>query len=179
VHVVWSAQFHDVAGQAIGAGDTTKVPDLLIQPLAMAAMVEVLLDVASGGRNGDLVGVTGRRTQLAAISAAFARHEGADAQVITAPVGDAIRDGISPAWPRRGPRRPDLRRVACGPQPRLNAGTSNASSPAVRQPRPQQSARTSVLGRRVVGRKESRMRRRTRTGSHGANVAWATGKSGR
>lgn len=94
MHVVWSAQFHDVAGQAIGAGDTTKVPDLLIQPLAMAAMVEVLLDVASGGRNGDLVGVTGRRTQLAAISAAFARHEGADAQVITAPVGDAIRDGI-------------------------------------------------------------------------------------
>lgn len=96
--VVRSAQFHDIAGQAIGwgrAGDTTTVPDLLIQPLAVAAMVEVLLEVASGARDGDLVEVAGPRTeQLAAMSTAFARHEGDGVQVVTGPVGDAIRDGI-------------------------------------------------------------------------------------
>jgi hypothetical protein len=36
-------------------GDTTTVPDLLIQPLAVATMVEVLLDVASGARDGILL----------------------------------------------------------------------------------------------------------------------------
>lgn len=97
-HVVRSAQFHDIAGQAIGwgrAGARTTVPDLLIQPLAVAAMVEVLLDVASGAREGDLVEVAGPRTeQLAAMSTAFARHEGDDVRVVVGPVGDAIRDGI-------------------------------------------------------------------------------------
>jgi dTDP-4-dehydrorhamnose reductase len=97
-HIVRSAQFHDIAGQAIGwgrAGDTTTVPDLLIQPLAVAALVEVLLDVASGARDGDLVEVAGPRTeQLVAMSTAFARHAGDDVQVVAGPVGDAVRDGI-------------------------------------------------------------------------------------
>jgi|GEM_PF-3073008 len=96
--VVRSAQFHDIARQAIGwgrAGDTTTVPDLLIQPLAVAAMVEVLLDVATGARDGALVEVAGPRPeQLAAMSTAFARHQGDDVQVIAGPVGDAVRDGI-------------------------------------------------------------------------------------
>jgi dTDP-4-dehydrorhamnose reductase len=97
-HVVRSAQFHDIARQAIGwgrAGDMTTVPDLLIQPLAVAAMVEVLLDVASGARDGDLVEVAGPRTeQLAAMSTAFARRQGDDVRVVAGSVGDAIRDGI-------------------------------------------------------------------------------------
>ena len=96
--VVRSAQFHDIAGQAIGwgrAGQMTTVPDLLIQPLAVAAMVEVLLDVASGARDRDLVEVAGPRTeQLAAMSTAFARHERDDVQVVAGPAGDANRDGI-------------------------------------------------------------------------------------
>ena len=97
-HVVRSAQFHDISRQMLGwgrAGDTTTVPDLLIQPLAVAAMVEVPLDVAAGARDGDLVEVAGPRTEhLAAMSTAFARHQGDDVQVIVGPIGDAIRDGI-------------------------------------------------------------------------------------
>jgi uncharacterized protein YbjT (DUF2867 family) len=97
-HVVRSAQFDDIAGQAIGwgrAGDTTTVPDLVIQPLAVAAMVDVLLDVADGTKDGDLLEVAGPRTEhLAVMSTAFARHQGDDVHVVAAPVGDAVRDGI-------------------------------------------------------------------------------------
>jgi uncharacterized protein YbjT (DUF2867 family) len=96
--VVRSTQFHDIARQAIGwgrDGGTTTVPDLLIQPLAVAAMVEVLLDVATGARAGDLVEVAGPRTeQLAAMSTAFARRQGDDVRVIAGPTGDAVRGGI-------------------------------------------------------------------------------------
>ncbi|HKD97026.1 MAG TPA: hypothetical protein VKB69_05415 [Micromonosporaceae bacterium] len=96
--VVRSTQFHDIARQAIGwgrDGATTTVPDLLIQPLAVAAMVEVLLDVATGVRDGDLVEVAGPRAeQLAAMSTAFARRQRDDVRVIAGPAGEAVRDGI-------------------------------------------------------------------------------------
>lgn len=98
VQVVRSAQFHDIARQAIGwgrAGDKTIVPDLVIQPLDVAAMVEVLVDAASGTRDAELVEVAGPRTeQLAAMSTAFARHEKDDVKVVPGPVGHAVRDGI-------------------------------------------------------------------------------------
>jgi uncharacterized protein YbjT (DUF2867 family) len=97
-YVVRSAQFHDIARQMIGwgrDGATTTVPDLVIQPLAVEAMVEVLLDVASGARDGDLVEVAGPRSEhLAAMSTAFARQHGDDVQVVAGPIGDAVREGI-------------------------------------------------------------------------------------
>jgi uncharacterized protein YbjT (DUF2867 family) len=97
-HVVRSTQFHDIARQAIGwgrAGDTTTVPDLLIQPVAINAMVDVLLDVATGAREGDVVEVAGPQVQqLAAMSSEFARHQGDNVRVVPGPVGDAVRDGI-------------------------------------------------------------------------------------
>ena len=96
--VVRSAQFHDIAGQAIGwgrSGDTSTVPDLRIQPLAVAAMVEVLVDAASGTRAGDVIQVAGPRTEhLAAMSTAFAHHEGDPVQVVAAAAGELVRDGI-------------------------------------------------------------------------------------
>jgi uncharacterized protein YbjT (DUF2867 family) len=96
--VVRSAQFHDIARQAIGwgrSGDTTTVPDLLIKPVEVSAMVEVLIDVATGDKDGDLIEVAGPRAEhLATMSAAFARHEGDSVRVIAGPVGDAVRDGI-------------------------------------------------------------------------------------
>lgn len=96
--VVRSAQFHDIARQAIGwgrSGDTSTITDLLIQPLAVAAMVGVLLDVAEGARDDDLVEVAGPRTeQLAAMSTAFAQQNGGDVQVVAGPAGEAVRDGI-------------------------------------------------------------------------------------
>jgi uncharacterized protein YbjT (DUF2867 family) len=97
-HVVRSTQFHDIARQAIGwgrAGDTTTVPDLLIQPVAVNAMVDVLLDVATGTREGDVVEVAGPQVQqLAAMSTEFARYQGDSVRVVPGPVGDAVRDGI-------------------------------------------------------------------------------------
>jgi len=96
--VVRSAQFHDIARQAIGwgrSGDTTTIADLLIQPLAVSAMVEVLLDVADGARDDDLTEVAGPRTeQLAAMSTAYAQHEGENVRVVAAPVGEPVRHGI-------------------------------------------------------------------------------------
>lgn len=96
--VVRSAQFHDIARQAIGwgrAGDQTTVPDLVIQPLDVAAMVEVLVDAATGARDAELVEVAGPRTeQLAAMSTAFARREKDDVKVVAGAVGHAVRDGI-------------------------------------------------------------------------------------
>jgi len=96
--VVRSAQFHDIARQAIGwgrSGDTTTIADLLIQPVDVAALVGVLTDVAVGVRDGDLTEVAGPRTeQLAAMSTSFARLEHEDVRVVAGPVGDAVRDGI-------------------------------------------------------------------------------------
>jgi uncharacterized protein YbjT (DUF2867 family) len=96
--VVRSAQFHDIAGQAIGwgrAGNTTTVPDLLIQPVNVPAMVEVLVDVAAGDRDADVVEVAGPQPeQLTAMSTAFARHEGDTVRVQSGAVGDAVRGGI-------------------------------------------------------------------------------------
>jgi dTDP-4-dehydrorhamnose reductase len=97
-HVVRSAQFHDLARQTIGwgrDGDTTNVPDLTIQPLSVAAMVGVLLDVATGARDGDLIEVAGPKTEhLAAMSTAYASHTGDNVRVVAGPVGDVVRDGI-------------------------------------------------------------------------------------
>ncbi len=97
-HVVRSAQFHDIARQMLSwgrTGDTTTVPDLLIQPLAVAAMVEVPLDVATGARDGDLVEVAGPRPEhLAAMSTAFARHQGDAVQIVVGPASGPVRDGI-------------------------------------------------------------------------------------
>jgi uncharacterized protein YbjT (DUF2867 family) len=97
-HVVRSAQFHNIASQMIGwsrDGDTATVPDLSIQPLAVAAMVQVVLDVATGARDGDLIEVAGPRPEhLAAMSTEFARHQGDDVQVVAGPVGEPVRGGI-------------------------------------------------------------------------------------
>jgi uncharacterized protein YbjT (DUF2867 family) len=97
-HVVRSTQFHDLARQAIDwgrTGDMTTIPDLSIQPVDVPAMVRVLLDVASGARDGDVVEVGGPRMEhLAAMSTVYAGYEGDDVQVVAGPVGDAVRDGI-------------------------------------------------------------------------------------
>lgn len=98
VHVLRSAQFHDLARQAIGwgrANGTTTVPDLLIQPLAVAAMVQVLCDVAIGTRDGDLIEVAGPRPeQLPDMSTAYAHQNHDDVQVIVGAAGEAVRNGV-------------------------------------------------------------------------------------
>jgi uncharacterized protein YbjT (DUF2867 family) len=97
-HVVRSAQFHDIARQAIGwgrDGDRTTVPDLVTQPVAVDAMVQVLLSAATGEIGGALTEVAGpRRETLAELSTAYARHTGDRVEVVAGPVGDLVRDGV-------------------------------------------------------------------------------------
>jgi uncharacterized protein YbjT (DUF2867 family) len=97
-HVVRSGQFHDIARQAIGwgrDGDQTTVPDLIIQPIAVDAMVEVLLRAATGELPGPLTEVAGPQVErLADLSTRYAARVGDPATVVPAPVGDLVHDGI-------------------------------------------------------------------------------------
>lgn len=96
--VVRSGQFHDIARQAIGwgrDGSTTNVPDLVIQPVAVPSMVEVLLGAATGEIDDPLTEVAGpRREHLGELSAAYAQHVGEPVDVVVAPVGAMVRDGV-------------------------------------------------------------------------------------
>jgi uncharacterized protein YbjT (DUF2867 family) len=98
VHVVRSGQFHDIARQAIGwgrDGDQTTVPDLVIQPLAVDAMVQVLLRAATGELPGPLTEVAGPQVEhLAALSARYADRAGDPVTVVPSPVGELARDGV-------------------------------------------------------------------------------------
>ena len=97
-HVVRSGQFHDIARQAIGwgrDGDQSTVPDLVIQPVAVDAMVQVLLQAAVGELPGPLTEVAGPQVEhLADLSARFADRTGDPVTVVPAPVGDLVHDGI-------------------------------------------------------------------------------------
>jgi uncharacterized protein YbjT (DUF2867 family) len=94
-HVVRSSQFHDIARQAIGwgrDGDRSTVSDLTIQPVAVSAMVEVLLAAATGAEVTEVAGP--QREQLADLSTRYAAHVGDPVSIVAAPVGDAVRHGI-------------------------------------------------------------------------------------
>lgn len=96
--VVRSGQFHDIARQAIGwgrDGDQTTVPDLVIQPVSVDAMVQVLLGAATGELPGPLIEVAGPQVEhLADLSTKFADRAGDPVTVVPAPVGDPVHDGI-------------------------------------------------------------------------------------
>jgi len=97
-HVVRSGQFHDIARQAIGwgrDGDRTSVPDLVIQPVAVESMVQVLLGAATGEIGSSLVEVAGpQREHLSELSAAYAEWAGDPVDVVAAPIGEMVRDGV-------------------------------------------------------------------------------------
>ena len=97
-HVVRSSQFHDIARQAIGwgrDGDRSTIRDLTIQPVAVSAMVEVLLAAATGAADAAVTEVAGpQREQLADLSARYAAHVGDSVSIVAATVGDAVRHGI-------------------------------------------------------------------------------------
>ena len=97
-HVVRSAQFYDIARQAIGwgrDGDRTTVPDLVTQPVAVDAMVQVLLAAATGEVDGSLTEVAGpHRETLVNLSTAYAKRTGDTVEVNAAPVGEMVLQGV-------------------------------------------------------------------------------------
>jgi hypothetical protein len=96
--IVRSTQFDDISRQAIGwgrNGDQTSVPDLRIQPVAVSAMVKVLLGAATGEIDGDIIEVGGPQEEhVADMSTRYAEHVGDPVTVVAVPVGEAVRDGI-------------------------------------------------------------------------------------
>jgi uncharacterized protein YbjT (DUF2867 family) len=97
-HIVRSSQFHDIARQAIGwgrDGDRSTIRDLTLQPVAVSAMVEVLLAAATDAVDAEVTEVAGpQREQLANLSTRYAAHVGDPVSIVAAPVGDAVRHGI-------------------------------------------------------------------------------------
>jgi uncharacterized protein YbjT (DUF2867 family) len=96
--IVRSTQFHDIARQAIGwgrNGDQTVIPDLRIQPVAIPAMVEVLVAAATDEIQGDLIEVGGPgEERVADMSARYAAHVGDPVTIVPGPVGQPVSDGI-------------------------------------------------------------------------------------
>jgi uncharacterized protein YbjT (DUF2867 family) len=64
--IVRATQFHDFGAQVASwtrDGDTATVPPLLVQPIAVADVAAVLVEVAHGEGAGDLIDVAGPETQ--------------------------------------------------------------------------------------------------------------------
>ncbi|GMA86971.1 hypothetical protein GCM10025868_22210 [Angustibacter aerolatus] len=98
--MVRSAQFHDMARQALGWGrdaagpGTSQVPALRIQPIAVPALVQPAARGRRGRHPGDLE-VAGPRVELLPrLSAAYAATRGDDVRVVDVPAGEAVDGGV-------------------------------------------------------------------------------------
>ncbi len=97
LRILRAAQFHDFPGQAIGwgrDGTTTTVDDMLSQPVDVVEVARVLLEVASGERDGDLVEIAGPRTeQIAELARKVVARRGEDLTVVAREAYEPIRNG--------------------------------------------------------------------------------------
>lgn len=98
VRVLRAAQFHEFAGQSLGwgrAGDVATVPDMSVQPVALAEVVRVLLEQATAADPGparrELAGP--RRERLVDMVSRLVAACGERLRVRAAPVSAAVRDG--------------------------------------------------------------------------------------
>jgi hypothetical protein len=69
------------------------VPDLLTQPVAVPALAEVLLAVATG-EAADTEVAGPRQERLGALATAYAAHAGDPVTVTAAPVGELVESGV-------------------------------------------------------------------------------------
>jgi uncharacterized protein YbjT (DUF2867 family) len=97
VHVVRAAQFHDLARvllEAFRQGDTSYVPDMSVQPVDVAFVVRVLLDVAVGDLAQPIVEVAGPKVEsFADLAARFAALETDGPTVTPVSPSAVIADG--------------------------------------------------------------------------------------
>ena len=110
VRVLRAAQFHEFAEQSLGwgrHGEVATIPDMPVQPVALAEVVRMLLELARGrARAGAAVELAGpRRERLADLVTRLVAARGERVRVEPAAVSAAVRDGAllpgpdADAWP--------------------------------------------------------------------------------
>ncbi len=103
--VLRSAQLFNFVGQEIERGrderDTTRIPDLLIQPVDLDEVVTALLDLATGIDHRADIQVAGpQREHLVDLASRFIRHHREETEVVPVPVDLTAPDGL--LLPSRG-----------------------------------------------------------------------------
>ena len=97
LHVLRAAQFHEFPGMAIRwgrDGDTTTVDDMLSQPVAVAEIARVLLELATGERRDDVVELAGpRQERIPELARRVVRHRDEGLTVVARDVPAPMRDG--------------------------------------------------------------------------------------
>jgi len=97
VHVLRAAQFHEFPSMAIRwgrDGDTTTVDDLLSQPVAVDEIARVLLELATGDRDDDVVELAGpQREHIVDLARRVVAKRGEDLTVIVRDVPGPMREG--------------------------------------------------------------------------------------
>ena len=103
--VLRSAQLFNFVGQEIQRGridnSTTRVPNLLIQPIDLDETAQALLELATGADDRTQVQVSGpQREHLIDLATEFNQHHLDDTKVEELPAGRAVREGV--LLPTRG-----------------------------------------------------------------------------
>ncbi len=95
--VLRAAQFHEFAGQCVAwgrDGDTTSVPDMPVQPVALDTVVRTLLDLAVGVDVPARVDLAGPRPErLVDLAERVVERDGLGLIVKAAPAGDKLAGG--------------------------------------------------------------------------------------
>ncbi|MDQ4052014.1 MAG: NAD(P)H-binding protein [Actinomycetota bacterium] len=97
LRILRAAQFHEFAEMSIvwgRNGDTTTVDDLVSQPVATAEIARVLVELATGEREGELVELAGpKREQIADLARRVVARRGENLTVVAREAPDSIKGG--------------------------------------------------------------------------------------
>jgi uncharacterized protein YbjT (DUF2867 family) len=92
-----SAQFHEFAAQTLEwarKANCCLVPDMPVQPVALATVAETLADLATGAEADRTSSITGPgRERLVEMVAQLAHCDDLDIEIVPQPVEKTIRDG--------------------------------------------------------------------------------------
>jgi uncharacterized protein YbjT (DUF2867 family) len=97
LHILRAAQFLDFPGMAVRwgrDGDTTAVDDMLSQPVAVEEIARLLVELATGERDGDVVELAGpQQERIVDLARRLVAHRGERLTVIPRDVPDPMKDG--------------------------------------------------------------------------------------
>jgi len=97
LHILRAAQFHEFPSMAIRwgrDGDRTTVDDMLSQPVAVDEIAKVLLELATGDRDDDVVELAGpQREHIVELARRIVARRGEKLTVVPRDVPDPMRNG--------------------------------------------------------------------------------------